>query len=266
MGLRPNEHTVVLLDELDEVFRTDSRDIAIQLRNIIESETRISWIAASTMLVKASVGKYGSPWFNLLEPIEMRNMDWASAYQLVLRLGKRVGFDWTESAVTAILELSGRRPYLMQLLGVRTTDGLNILGRSRVESSDVSAAVNQLVGEISLTGTYLGFVWNEAQWLGKLMLWHILNAADPLRAVDLERRVRQLMTKQGMALNNDRFYAAFDERLAWLTDIADALEIDSGNHVIFSIPLVKRYLERVVQREQDFLRRATAGLEAELKE
>lgn len=107
LGLRPSEHIVVLLDELDEVFREDSRELAMQLRNIIESETRVSWLAASTMLVKASVGRYGSPWFNLLEPIELRNMDWASAFRLVRQLGGRVGFDWSEGAVATVLELSG---------------------------------------------------------------------------------------------------------------------------------------------------------------
>ena len=112
LGLRPSEHIVVLLDELDEVFREDSRELAMQLRNIIESETRVSWLAASTMLVKASVGRYGSPWFNLLEPIELRNMDWASAFRLVRQLGGRVGFDWSEGAVATVLELSGRRPIL----------------------------------------------------------------------------------------------------------------------------------------------------------
>lgn len=148
---------------------------------------------------------------------------------------------------------------------MRTTDELNVQGRDRVENSDVSAAVNQLVGEISLTGSYLGFVWHEAQWLGKLMLWHLLDSAEPLRSTDLDRRIRQQIGKQGIALNNDRFYATFDERLAWLTDIADTLEIDKHNHLVFSIPLIRRFLERVVQREPDFIQRATAGLDTELR-
>ncbi|MBK8050824.1 MAG: hypothetical protein IPK16_29200 [Anaerolineales bacterium] len=83
--------------------------------------------------------------------------------------------------------------------------------------------------------------------------------------MDLERRVRQLMTKQGMAFEQRLPHAAFDERLAWLTDIA----IRAGNrqrqsrHLLHS--LVKRYLERA-GANRDFLRRDGRLLEAELKE
>ncbi len=263
---RPGTRLVILLDELDEAFREDARETAKQLRNIIETETRVSWITASTMLVKGSAGSYGSPWFNLLEPIELRAMDWPAAFQLVRQLGGWAGFDWSEEAITALLQLSGRRPYLIQLLGARITDDLNAQDRDRVASGDVAAAVSHLLDEIGVTGSFLGFVWNEAQWLGKLMLWQLLHAAQPLRTIDLHRQVRQMMEAQAPIMNVGGFYAEFDERLAWLTDIADTLELDQGQHLSFSIPLTRRLLERVAEREQDLPHQAVNALVTRLKE
>lgn len=275
LQLRPEERLVILLDELDEVFRDEAHEMAKQLRNIIESETRrISWIAASTMLVRGSVGKYGSPWFNLLEPIELRAMDWASAFQLLRRLGSNAGFEWSEEAITATLELSGCRPYLTQLLGARTTDDINAQGRDRVESNDVAAAANALLDEITLTGSYLGFVWHEGQWFGKLMIWHVLNASQPLTQVELSRQIQRQVMASKTSVDIGRFNKTFDERMAWLTDIADVLEIHSTStqsngrrgRINFAIPLVQRWLQRMIGREPEFVERAVTGIFAELQE
>ncbi len=263
---RPGIRLAILLDELDEAFREDAREPAKQLRNIIETETRVSWVTASTMLVKGSAGSYGSPWFNLLEPIELRAMDWPAAFQLVRQLGGRAGFDWSEEAITALLDLSGRRPYLIQLLGARITDDLNVHDRDHIASGDVAAAVSHLLDEIGMTGSYLGFVWTEAQWLGKLMLWQLLHAAQPLRTIDLHRQVRQMIEAHAPITDVSTFYTEFDERLAWLTDIADTLELDQGQYLRFSIPLTRRLLERVAAREQDLPRQAVNALVTKLKE
>lgn len=265
--VRPDERIVVLLDELDEVFRASN----VELRFLIEHEARISWIAASTMLIHASLGKYGSAFFNLFEVIELRAMDWSSAFQLLRQSGNLAGFGWGEEAITAVLELSGRRPYLIQLLGARVTDNLNLTGQSNVTGEDVAVAASDLLQEIGLTGSYLGFVWNEAGWLGKLILWEVIHADRPLSDIQLAQRIRRLAKVERVELNAELFDAALKERIYWLKDIADTLmetrplQVNSrGRFYAVSIPLVHRWLKQLLEGESDFVQRAVRHIAEEL--
>ena len=201
-------------------------------------------------------------------------MEWASAFQMLRQLGVRAGFDWSEEAITAVLDSTGRRPYLIQLLGAHVTDDLNAQARDRVTGGDVTAGAIRLLDEISLTGSYWGFVWNEAQWLGKLILWNLLEAPTPFNLASLTRQIRRQTEAEGVALDSSRFNKAFDERIAWLTDIADTLEIrttasqPTGRQkgYAFSIPMIHRWLKQIADQESDFLQRATAGIAEDLKE
>jgi hypothetical protein len=223
------------------------------------------------MLIRASVGSHGSPWFNLLELIELRAVDWSSAFQLLRQAGNRAGFDWSEDAISAVLDLSGRRPYLIQLLGARVTDDLNALGRDHVTGVDVATAASDLLDEISQKGSYLGFIWNEAQPLGQLILWEVLNASEPLSDIKLSRRIQHLALSEGVDLNFRGFNDAFDDRIAWLTDIADALEIRSsssqakGKLLVFSIPLIQRWLKQMLGHEFDFPQQVVKRIAEDLK-
>lgn len=255
---------VILLDELDDMFRPETRMIAGQLRSIIETRQRLSWITASTRLVRSAVGTSGSPWFNLLETIEVRAMDWNSAAQLVHQLGGRAGCEWGPDAVAALLEPTGQRPYLVQLLGARVTDALNTAGRDHVEIADVTAAVNRLVDEAATTGSYLGFVWNEATPLGQLILWAVHRASGPVKQLDISRAIRGEAAARSLALDGRAFDRAFDERISWLTDIADVLEMRSGQYS-YAYSLVKRLVGGMLERTENFAAQAIQDLSQQLR-
>jgi hypothetical protein len=261
---RPDQRLVVLLDELDEVFQPEFREVAGQLRHIIETQKRVSWIAATTRLVPSATGTYGSPWFNLLEIIDIRAMDWRSATQLVRQLGGKAGFEWSAAAVTAVLDLTGQRPYLLQLLGARVTDDLSAVGHDSVDSASVAAAANRLLDEASTGGSYLGYVWHEAQWLGRLIQWAVDRASGPISLLDISWTIRDEAATRGLALSGTKFDAAFDERISWLTQIADVMEVRSGQ-MNYAIPLTQRLVHEMLGRTEDFTVQAIQGLDQELR-
>ena len=203
----PELRLVVLLDELDWLFQPEALLIAGQLRSIIEAKQKISWITTSTRLVRSAVGTHGSPWFNLLEIMELRAMDWASAAQLVRRLGGGAGCEWGDDAVTALLQATGQRPYLIQLLGARVTDNLNTSGHDHVEIADVTAAINRLLDDATTSGSYLGYTWQEAAPLGQLILWAISEAKEPINQAEIVGSIRNAATRHGLALDETAFAA-----------------------------------------------------------
>ena len=249
---RPEQRLVVLIDELDELFRPEAVVIAGQLRSIIETKQKISWITTSTRLVRSASGAYGSPWFNLLEIVPLRAMDWASAAQLVRQLGGRAGCEWGGGALTALLESTGQRPYLMQLLGARVTDSLNTTGRDRAEIADVTAAINRLLDDATTMGSYLGYVWQEAGSLGQLILWAISDVKDPIKQADIVRVICHEATRHSLALDEEMLGSRFDERIEWLTEIADVLELRSGQ-CVYAFPLVERLVKNRLEHSKSFI-------------
>jgi hypothetical protein len=249
---RPELRLVALLDELDWLFQPEAFVIAGQLRSIIETKRKISWITTSTRLVRSAVGMQGSPWFNLLEIFPLHAMDWASATQLVRQLGGRAGCEWGPEAVTALLEATGQRPYLIQLLGARVTDALNAAGRDLVQIADVTTAINRLLDEATTTGSYLGYVWHEAGPLGQLILWAVSESKGSTGQADILRAIRQAAGRYGLMLDRATLDSSFDERISWLTEIADALELRSGGYT-FAFPLIERLVRGKLGRSEDLV-------------
>jgi hypothetical protein len=243
---------VVLLDELDWLFQPEALVIAGQLRSIIETKQKISWITTSTRLVRSAIGAHGSPWFNLLEILPLRAMDWASATQLVRQLGGRAGCEWGPEAVTALLEATGQRPYLIQLLGARVTDALNTAGRDLVQIADVTQAINRLLDDATTSGSYLGYAWQEARPLGQLILWAVSELKGPIKQADIVRTIRDEATRHGLALDEAAFRSEFYERIDWLTEIADVLELRSGQYA-YTFPLVERLVKSKLGHSEDFV-------------
>lgn len=261
---RSRERVVILIDELDEIFHEDRQEMAVNLRNIIESEKRVSWITASTRLTKGSVGKYGSPWFNLLETIELKGMDWESAVQLITQLSANAGFDWGIEAAAPVLELTGLRPYLIQLLCARVIDYLNQKGQDKVEISTVRVVINQMLEDSDTTNQYLGFIWNEATGMGQLILW-VLDSRSPnsLSQSELCSVIKAELQRHALEMDNKAFNHKFDERMEWLERIAGAISAN-GAGVKFSIPLIQRWLRQIIFQKRDIVEQALETLAQEL--
>lgn len=261
--LRPQERVVVLMDELDELFREEYGEIARHLRTIMQEEQPISWITASTMLTKGLMGAYGSVFFNLLEAIEVRGLEWEAAHQLITELSSSVNLDWTVEAIVAIQELTGQRPYLLQLLCAKIVDYVNRNGLDRVEPSSVWAVTNQILRDKNTTDYYLGFIWEEATWLGRLMMWFMDSIVpETLSRATLWQALEEAMKIRNLAVDGSRLNKKFDERLTWLEKITDVISIDKN--ISFNVPLVQQWLHQVITHQEDFLDSVFEGIVEEL--
>jgi len=263
--LRSRERVVILIDELDEIFHEERQEMAVNLRNIIESEKRVSWITASTRLTKGSVGKYGSPWFNLLETIELKGMDWESAAQLITQLSANAGFDWGVEAAAPVLESTGLRPYLIQLLCARVIDYLNQKGQDKVEISTVRVVINQMLEDSDTTNQYLGFIWNEATGMGQLILWVLdSRGPNPRNQSEISLAIKSELQRHTMELDNNIFNSKFDESIEWLERIAGAINAN-GAGVKFSIPLIQNWLHQIIFQKRDIIDQAVEILAQQLR-
>jgi hypothetical protein len=262
---RPHERLVVLIDELDEMlFREENRGYATQLRNIIETEQRVSWITASTVLSSSSVGRYGSPWFNLLQPIDIKGIDWESGIELITSLSRGAGFDWEIEAVVAVLDQTGQRPYLMQLICAKIIDYLNRHNHEKASVGAVSTVTNQMLEDSDSTSHYLGFIWNEASWMGRIILW-ILDRNHPA-AMDVKAigaAIESMCRQWAIRPTSARFHARFVEQIEWLQKIADVIALRERRYS-FSVPFAHRWLKQFMTQTPDFLDRAAIGLADEL--
>lgn len=264
LSQRPGARLLILIDEWDEISNDKFRDLGRNLRHIVQEEQRISWAFSSTWALTAEVGRFGSPWFNILDRIELKAMDWESATQLVTVPSETVEVDWAGEAVVAVLEQTGRRPYLMQLLCSRIIDNLIRRSSRVVEPQTVEIVINIIIADTQVTEQYLGFLWGDARGMGHLIIWALerslptpLSEQEIRRAIIVEHRNRI-----GLPLSREQFNREFDEEMTWLRHVADAVTLEE-DHYTFSFPLVQRWLHHVIRQREEQISRAFERLAVE---
>jgi hypothetical protein len=257
LSQRPGARLLILIDEWDEIYREEFRELGNNLRHIVQSEQRLSWIFTSTWTLSSEIGRFGSPWFNILDRIELTAMDWQSATHLVTKPSTGAGVEWGGEAVVAVLELTGRRPYLMQLLCSRIIDYLIQQRKNVVDTDTVETVIDQIIADSQVTEQHLGFLWSDASWMGQLILWALDRAAP---SVLTHRDIRHAIEAEYRGRTGDMpsrawYYDVLDDQLTWLTLVADAVEL-ADMHYSFSFPLVQRWLHRVIRQRKDQIDRA----------
>ena len=272
---RPNERLLVLIDEWDEVYREEYSELGRNLRFLMQEEQRVSWVFSSTWTLSKEGGQYGSPFFNTLFTIELTQMDWPSAVQLVNVPSQAMGVTWHGEAVVAALEQTGRRPYLIQLLCSKIVDYLIEKSTSVVDTDTVAIVVNQIITQAHATAQYFGSLWNDedvpssdknsVHWVGRLILWALDSSnSKSLTRLGIRNAIVGEFKRRSIELPDQKFFdREFDDQMTQLQWIFDVITLDNERY-IFSIPLVQRWLHQMISQQDDLIDQAHTGLRQDL--
>lgn len=266
---QPYVRPLVIIDEWDELYRPAYSKLAQNLRSLMEGEHRINWLVSSTWTLSEEAGRYGSPFYNQAFTIELGEMDWQPAVELVTHPSERMGVSWRGEAVVAILEQTGRRPYLIQLACSKIIDYLRQIQNNIVDLETVIVITEQIIKEAHATAQYFGFLWRDEKddskdgvnWMGKLILW-ALNAhyPAPMTRTEIRETIEEAFYKRGLPMV-DRLYFNhhFNDQIMQLQLIFDALVVHEDQYA-FSVPLMQRWLGRVISQQTDSVQQAHLGL------
>ncbi len=271
----PQVRVLIIIDEWDELYRPEYSKLARNLRSLMEAEERVNWLVSSTWTLSEESSKYGSPFYNQAFTIELREMDWDSAVQLVKEPSEKMGVTWHGEAVVQVLEQTGRRPYLMQLVCSKIVDNLRQRTTTVVDSGIVSIALNQIIQEARATAQYFGFLWGDVQpdshaavrWMGRLILWTLADRGmDTLTRSEIRLSIEDTCRRRGLPLPDGGFLdREFDDQITQLQWIFDALTSKEDRYG-FSVPLARRWLRQSLSYQEDPVKQAHAGLMREWRQ
>ena len=129
----------LLIDEVD-VLNEYSERVNQRLRGIFMKTFSENLVAVmSGVGVKRTWNSEVSPWYNFFDEIELTALSREEAEALIKTPVAGV-FRYEPEAVERILELSQKKPYLVQKLCIHAVNGILEEGRTTVRSSDVEAA------------------------------------------------------------------------------------------------------------------------------
>jgi hypothetical protein len=265
----PHDRLLVMIDEWDELYRPEYTELSRNLRSLMESENRINWIVSSTWTLREELGRYGSPFYNQSFPLELRELEWESGVRLATEPAKQAAVSWHGEAVVALLEQTGRRPYLIQLACSKVIDLLMTRVSRQVDVEVVSAVMNQILKEARTTSQYFGFLWDEdepeskdsVRSMGRLILWTLdRNAGQPSTRLELRNTLEAEIRRRGFIMPDPAFFEReFNDQLTQLQWVFDALTVES-NRYRFSIPLIQRWLHQIMQDMVDPFQQTYQGL------
>jgi hypothetical protein len=275
---RPDTRVVVLLDEYDEVYQPRGRTLDSALRHVVQAEARLTWIIASTLFMFQESKSFGSPWFNILTPVELGCLDHDAAQQLVTEPSAGEGVGWQSDALVSLLDETGRHPAFLQFFCNRIMEYLNQESQSYVVPRTIAVLADQVVQERQTLHNQFEFFWNDVSTLGRLILLAAEELSAPAPGVALRKRVHEQLAA-GLGVRIDRavlptpsgqpvawFDHEFGEGLTLAADVVNALTFrrDSRTYA-FTVPLFRRWLQNK-RREEDLLEMTLAAAAKELEQ
>jgi hypothetical protein len=182
----------------------------------------------------------------------------------------RIGVDWQGEAVVALLEQTGRRPYLIQLACSKALDVLTHDQKARALGLVTVDLLHRSIGEIihdaQSSDQYFGFLWDrEAEpdpgeetvnGLGRMILWVLMQRyPHPLSRLEIIESIRAYFHKTGLKpIPFEFFDPTFKRQMILLHRIFDAITEQGGRYTI-GIPLMQTWLRDRLQafRDEDAL-------------
>jgi hypothetical protein len=230
----------------------------------------VRWIVSSTWTLSEAHGKFSSPFYNQAFPIEIKELEWDSASQLVILPSQQMNVTWQGSAVVTALEQTGCRPYLTQLVCSTMMDYLDRESHDWVDSDMVSLVTNHLIQSTQASRQLYGFLWDTSSaredearlhWMGRLILWALDNASpNRLTYLKIKESIESTFSNRGLEQLDPQFFTEeFQEQMTQLEFIFDVIARE-GDRFGFSVPLAQQWFHRVVNDLTDPVGQAQNGM------
>lgn len=226
---RLDRRVVLLLDEFDDLEEKVRSgrlgpEVFGQLRHLIQHGRNIGLVLCGTHRLEDLAGEYWSFLLNLASYQRIGTLEPTAAEELIrLPLGW-MGILCEDAAVERAMALTGRHPYLLQLLGYRVVELCVEAGEAAVRTSLVDAAADTVVqqGEI-----HLRYLWESAGPLGQPVVHALagqeagltareLTAATRLGSAALARRLRALAAAELVEEQGGRYRVQVGLLERWL--------------------------------------------------
>jgi len=184
------QRVVLLLDEFDDLehkVRTGvlEADVFSQLRHLIQHGGNVSLVLSGTNRLEELAGEHWSFLLNLAAYRRVGCLGREVAEEVIRAPMGRLGIMCEEAAVARAVQLTGRHPYFLQLLGYRLVERCVERGEAAVRVGLVEAAAEEVVeqGEI-----HLRYLWEGAGSQGRLVLRALAEEESGLTREELGAR------------------------------------------------------------------------------
>lgn len=262
MNDHPELRLVILLDEWDE--QRHLAHLGGSLRALIQSEKRLNWVIASTWMLSAEHGRFGSPFYGQTKSYELREMTWQDAKTMVETLSERADIIWKGEALVTLLDQTALRPYLIQALGQQVYDFLSSKPSNVVDLKAIQAVISDFVSVRRTRESQFAFLWDDKttpesapdkpearlSWLGRLILLALAKTPDSsLTLNQIQAFLRAKFEERNLPILENLGDA--------LADVLDELELifdavkKEGNRYTFSIPLMQVWFHNVIAQYED---------------
>jgi hypothetical protein len=258
---QPQARVVVLLDEYDELYRPQGRILDIALRHVVQAEQRLTWVIVSTQFLFKEGKSHGSPWFNILDIVELDCLSDKDAQRLVEEPSRDERVEWQSNAIVALLDETGSHPAFLQLFCSRIMAYLNQERQNYVLSETIATLAEQIVQERETIHSHFEFYWTDTPGVGRLILLAADESDRPPSRLALQRRVQtQLQSRLG-ARPETRVSDArgdpipwwereFEDGMAWVSRVVNAIGYNRASRTYtFTVPLFRRWLQRKRRHE-----------------
>jgi hypothetical protein len=272
---RPGQRIAILLDEYDEVYRPQGRDLDTALRVVVSAEQRLTWVIASTLGLYKESKSVGSPWFNIFLIVELERLTRSAAEELVSAPSREEQVFWRSDAVLSLLQETGRHPAFIQLFCSRLITWLNRERTNYILNETIAAIASQIVAEQETAHSHFEFYWSDTGGVGKLILLLVDESPAPLKRTEIRRRVHARLAAAFGQRPDQRVVdpagslvewrdVQFKDGMEWVEKITNAISPDEQRRYRFTIPLFHRWLRRHRRRE-DLEKEALDAIAAEME-
>jgi len=273
---RPEARVVVLLDEYDEIYRPQGQTLDTTLRHVVQNEQRLTWIIASTQFLFKEGKSHGSPWFNILDIIELDCLSDRAARRLAEEPSRGERVEWQSDAIVALLDETGRHPAFLQLFCSKIMAYLNRERQNYVLPGTIATLAEQIVEEQETIHSHFEFYWADTPGVGRLILLAADESDLPPSRLMLQRAVQaQVQAHFGSSLEArvpdargdpiPWWEREFEDGIAWVAEVVKAISFDRAARTFtFTVPLFRRWLQHK-RRYEDLLEAALNKVATEME-
>jgi len=264
-------HFVLLVDEFDVVDTIADKTFYANLRHIISTIQRVTWIITSALGLYKEVRDYESPLFNVFKITDLKRLEREAAKALVCdpwrsqgQKSRRAVLQFTDDAVDTILYETGCYPYFIQLLCSAIVDHANSVRTNYVLQSTVSTVIERIIAPHSAAYEHFAYLWDWSNAIDKVILLTLLESVEAPNPQELWQSMSQQLGKRHAEIFLTTLASTYETSLRRLQAV-EAIALDSHNRFTFGIPLFQRLLTKRSERE-DLLGIALQGLQGNARE